>query len=1073
MTSSLRVDEPHLFDEPSIAHALRVILVAMLISALAISAVTLFLKWRLTPQLALVAGASSLVALMLSGSGRTRPAMFLPLVTITYVVLHLAARSDGIQNVGLAILPVLIMVGSLVLNRLALVLFTTGAILAVLGMLAIRYFVLQAERYSANDMGDLFIFAVTCAGAALVGRLLAVRIEEGFRLLRASESRYRGIFENVQDVYYEIDRGGVVLELSPAGTALFGVPPEEMIGRPLTTFCVNESDFEVLLATLRRQGQVSNRELVIRDSGGAFRHVLVNASFETGSHNGGGRVIGSIRDITERKRAEEALRESEARLRLALDAAGAGTFDFHPESGELMCSDITKAHFGISPQTEPDYDLFLRAVHPDDLGRVRQLGNSLAFAGSSGQFAIEHRTVPAEDGTERWIGVRGRMLVDAENRPSRLIGITVNISERKRLEEELRRRAEELQTIMDVAPVALFVAKDPECREVSGNQMAHGLAAAAEGMNISLSAPQGAALPLRFSRGGVEVPAQELPLQLAARGAEVRDCELEVLVPNGSRRLLWGHASPLRDAGGRVRGAIAAFQDVTAARQHTDALLRESEERFRNTADASPVIMWLGDTQKGLSFVNKQMTVFTGIPAEKLLGDGWLEAIHPDDLDQARSVYDEGVDRQASLQIEYRARRADGVYRHMLGTTSPRYIGRQYAGQVGSVIDITDLKRQQQEDLARQKWESLGTLAGGIAHDFNNLLGGILSQTELALAELAGGGSADAEIHSIQAVAIRGAEIVRQLLVYAGQNEDTIEPVNVSRLIEESLDLLKVVVSKHAVLELRLAADVPVVRSNVGMLRQILINLATNASEAIGERAGVIQVSTSRVSIDSRSIPEGGGLLAGHYLQLEISDTGCGIPAEKQAKIFDPFFTTKSPGRGLGLAVVQGIVRRLGGAITVRSAHPGSVFQILLPGAVEPSREGSRDRADAEEKRGSARGTVLIVEDEEIQRSAISKMLRKEGFTVLEAPTGSEALAMLEIHAAELRVMLLDVTLPGVGSPEIFREARRLCPDLTVIVTSAYSEQTVAPMFADLPHRFLRKPFRITDLLQLLGSSLD
>jgi len=232
-------------------------------------------------------------------------------------------------------------------------------------------------------------------------------------------------------------------------------------------------------------------------------------------------------------------------------------------------------------------------------------------------------------------------------------------------------------------------------------------------------------------------------------------------------------------------------------------------------------------------------------------------------------------------------------------------------------------------------------------------------------------------------------------------------------------------------------------------------------------------VSTSRLSIESRSLPEGGGLLAGDYLQLEISDTGCGIPAEKQAKIFDPFFTTKSPGRGLGLAVVQGIVRRLGGAITVRSAHPGSVFQILLPGAVEPFREGSRDRADAEEKRGSARGAILIVEDEEILLFAISKMLRKEGFTVLEAPTGSEALAMLEIHAAELTVMLLDVTLPGVGSPEIFREARRLCPDLTVIVTSAYSEQTVAPMFADLPHRFLRKPFRITDLLKLLCSSLD
>jgi hypothetical protein len=187
MTNVSRVAEPSLFDQPSIAHALRVTLVAILASALAISAVTLLLRWRLTPQLALAAGASCLVALVLSRFGGIRPAMMLPVLTITYAVLHLAARSDGIQNIGLAILPVLIMVGSVLLDRLILVFFTAGTILAVVGMLAIRYFVLHAESYSTNDMGDLFIFALTCATAALVGRLLAVRIQEGFRLVRSSE----------------------------------------------------------------------------------------------------------------------------------------------------------------------------------------------------------------------------------------------------------------------------------------------------------------------------------------------------------------------------------------------------------------------------------------------------------------------------------------------------------------------------------------------------------------------------------------------------------------------------------------------------------------------------------------------------------------------------------------------------------------------------------------------------------------------------------------------------------------------------------------------------------------------
>ena len=170
-----------------------------------------------------------------------------------------------------------------------------------------------------------------------------------------------------------------------------------------------------------------------------------------------------------------------------------------------------------------------------------------------------------------------------------------------------------------------------------------------------------------------------------------------------------------------------------------------------------------------------------------------------------------------------------------------------YAGHVGTVLDITDLKRRQEEHLARQKLESLGTLAGGIAHDFNNLLGGILSQTELALAELAEGASPEAELKNIHAVALRGAEIVRQLMVYAGQESDTLELVDVSRLVEETVELLKVVVSKHASLQLELGTDVPAVHANPAALRQILVNLVTNASEAMGERDVVIRVSTARI----------------------------------------------------------------------------------------------------------------------------------------------------------------------------------------------------------------------------------
>jgi CheY-like chemotaxis protein len=336
------------------------------------------------------------------------------------------------------------------------------------------------------------------------------------------------------------------------------------------------------------------------------------------------------------------------------------------------------------------------------------------------------------------------------------------------------------------------------------------------------------------------------------------------------------------------------------------------------------------------------------------------------------------------------------------------------------------------------------------------------------LVKLAGGEPADAEIRAIQGVALRGAEIVRQLMTYAGQKENEIELVDVSRLMKDSLELLKVVVSKHAVLDVRPAADAPLVRGNPGTLRQILINLVTNASEAIGGRDGAIQVKTSRVRLEPHAQFNGAELPAGDYLQIEVSDTGLGIPPENQSRIFDPFFTTKSAGHGLGLAVVQGIVRRLGGAITVSSSPSGSVFRILLPAADTP--EDRERQADAGDQRALDQRTILIVEDEEPLRTALAGLLEKSGYRVLEARDGSEALSMLRIHASELTAMVLDVSLPGVASLEVSRAARGLSPDLRVIVTSAYSEETVESIFGGLASlRFLRKPMRIADLLKLLG----
>jgi PAS domain S-box-containing protein len=516
------------------------------------------------------------------------------------------------------------------------------------------------------------------------------------------------------------------------------------------------------------------------------------------------------------------------------------------------------------------------------------------------------------------------------------------------------------------------------------------------------------------------------------------------------------------------------MQDLTDRKQ-AETRLRESEERFRSIANAAPVIMWLGDTEKRLTFINKQAALFTGIPSENLSASGWAQVIHPDDLETVRSVHYDAVDRRVGYQGEYRARRADGEYRHMLSTASPRYVGDEYAGHVGSLLDITDLKLRQQEDLTRRKWESLGALAGGIAHDFNNLLGAALAQAELALAELASGSSPQGELKAIQDVALRGSEIVRQLMIYAGKETAAVEQVDASQVVQEMLELLKVSVSKHVVVEANLGKNLPSVRANAAQIRQIVMNLVNNASDAIGNRDGVVRVSTRCLKVGQDCGVTSDRLTDGDYVQLEVSDTGHGMSLETQGKVFDPFFTTKSAGHGLGLAVVQGIVRTIGGSIHLTS-EPDKVttFQIMLPCAETMAGTTTDPGSDIEEPmRPSQPVTVLVVEDESPLREAVGKMLRNSGFKVFEACDGSSAISLLGANRAKMDVILLDTTIPGASIGEVVAEAISVRPDIRVVLTSAYSEEAItsAPS-APQVRAFIRKPFQFEDLVKTLRRSL-
>ena len=569
-------------------------------------------------------------------------------------------------------------------------------------------------------------------------------------------------------------------------------------------------------------------------------------------------------------------------------------------------------------------------------------------------------------------------------------------------------------------------------------------------------------------------PLRKMLEQILTEHGAAQRIEVEQDFPGTGRRVLVISARQI----GTLPQILVGIEDVTKLKERTDATLHESEDRFRNMADTAPVMIWVSGSDRGCIFFNKRWLDFTGRTLEQELGAGWTENVHPEDLDSCLSVYSSAFDARQSFQMEYRLRRADGVYRWLVDTGVPRFDSDGVlAGYIGSCTDITDLRRAHEENLAKARLESIGALAGGIAHDFNNLLGGVLAHSELALAELANSSSPVEELQRIRGAAIRGAEIVRQLMVYTGQESGTSEWVDVSAIVADMVELLRVSVSKHVHVETDLRKNLPAVRANPGQIRQVVMNLITNASEAIGERDGVIRLTTGRVSVGRNSpLVTAERLTRGEYVQLEVSDTGRGMSPELQLRVFDPFFTTKVEGsHGLGLVVVQRVIRDLHGAILLSSVpDAGTTFQILLPcqqQAIAPT-EAVIPREEERLPR-SREATILVVEDEDVLRQAISKMLRKNGLSVLEAIDGSAALDVIRAPANQIDVVLLDVTLPGASSREVYEETRRLRPDLPVIVTSANSREVAVARLATRIERFLRKPFRLAELVSMIGAILS
>jgi CheY-like chemotaxis protein len=367
-------------------------------------------------------------------------------------------------------------------------------------------------------------------------------------------------------------------------------------------------------------------------------------------------------------------------------------------------------------------------------------------------------------------------------------------------------------------------------------------------------------------------------------------------------------------------------------------------------------------------------------------------------------------------------------------------------------------------------------LAGGIAHDFNNILMAIMGHAELALMEISPMSAARDDIIEIITASRRAAELCRQMLAYSGKASLSRERVNLGELIEEMAHLLKTSISKKALLNLNLDRDLPPIHADPSQLRQVVMNLIINASEAIGDATGVIGVSVGATRCDEAYLSQTelrDDLAPGLYVNIEVSDTGCGMDAETQARIFDPFFTTKFVGRGLGLAAVLGIVRAHKGALKVYSEPgKGTTFKFLFPAMEAGDVESAQDEAEpAGDWRGS--GTVLLADDEETLRALGAQMMEMLGFTVLTASNGHEAVEIYRERGKEISIVLLDLTMPHMDGMQALDELRRINPGVRVVLASGYSREDLTARFADRGlSGVLQKPYALGKLRELLAGLL-
>ncbi|HWR90716.1 MAG TPA: PAS domain S-box protein [Dissulfurispiraceae bacterium] len=885
----------------------------------------------------------------------------------------------------------------------------------------------------------------------------AIQAMENEKALRDSEEKYRTLVENTTDLIYSIDPDGIITYVSP-NVSSYGYAAEEVTGRNIAQF-VHPDDLEHVFNDLSRAqetGELFLTRFRLMNKAGEYVHVeeIGKAMRRVGRPL---QHMGTIRDITERKRAEEAFCESERRFRDMLETLSLVAVVLDVQGNVVFCNDFLLETTGWRREDAIGRDWFGRFLPPD----VRdELKSVFLRTVNSGKFPPHYENdIIGSTGKRKLISWNNTVLRDLQGNIVGTASIGEDITERKKAEEALRQSETRFRGLFNNAVIPMAIV-DAKGRIIAANDAACRFLGYNEEELIGVHATE-------ITHPDDIESSQWLYGQLIQ--GELDNYTITKRYIHKTGKILWGQlgASLIRNADNVPQFTIVVCEDITE-RVRAEQALRESEEKYRTVVEhANEAIIIAQDGY--LRYVNPRMEQMSGCTAEELTGVPFADFIYHRDRDMVRDRHMQRLRGELKQDdaYEFRIVRKDGAVRWMdIRTALIAWEGRP--ATLNLLSDITERKSMEEEVLRIQKLESLGILAGGIAHDFNNVLTAILGNINLTKLSGDVGPRAYERLTEAEQAVLRAQGLTRQLLTFSRGGAPVKKTTSLGAVIRASAEFA--VRGSAAKCEFFIDHDLRPADVDEGQISQVIGNIILNAKQAM-PGGGVITVRCENRTIDDTDILP---LEKGDYVQIAITDQGTGIPREHLPWVFDPYFTTKQEGSGLGLSTSHSIIKRHGGHISVDSdLGKGTTFDIYLPASSEePLIHGETGDALP-----CGKGRLLVMDDDELVRDVVAAMLQRLGYDVETAPDGAVVIdqyARSREAGNPFDLVIMDLTVPGgLGGVETARKLREMDPQARVIVSSGYSTDPVMSNYRDYGfNNVIQKPYTLQTLGKVLQSVL-